>query len=437
MHAAVIIGVDQRQDGGIQPVISARVRRGQNMDRRGFTRLMAVAAGSAASRAATGESGAPEGLSTSDCESADEASQPAADAPAPEAVNVADFRQQAQARLPRATFEYISTGSGDEYTLRDNTAAFQRLRVLPPLLKGVQQADPSTTVLKHKISLPVLLAPVAAQRMYHPQGVLAAARAAAAAGTVMGISSSAGNSVEEVAAASPGPKWFQLYMPKDRQVARRLVQRVEQAGFQAIIVTVDLGEWKDADRRNRFTLPKKMLVKHLRDTGFQQVSNKMTAEQVAEFNAQAWDISLSWDVFGWLREITKLPLLIKGVLRESDAERAVEMGVDGIVVSNHGGRRLDGMPATIDMLPDVVSATRGRAEVLLDSGVRRGTDVLKALALGARAVLIGRPYAWALAADGEAGVRNVIELFREEILNAMVSTGCANVDQIDASLVMR
>jgi len=398
---------------------------------------MAVAAGSAAGMAATGESAVPEGLSTSDCQSADEASQPVADAPAAEPVNVADFRQQAQARLPRPTFEYISTGSGDEYTLRDNTEAFQRLRVLPPLLKGVQQADPSTTVLKHKITLPVLLAPVAAQRMYHPQGVLAAARAAAKAGTVMGISSSAGNSVEEVAAASPGPKWFQLYMPKDRQVARQLVQRVEQAGFQAIIVTVDLGEWKDADRRNRFALPKKMLVKHLRDTGFQQVSNDMTAEQVAAFNAQAWDISLSWDVFAWLRGITKLPLLVKGVLRGQDAERAVEMGVDGIVVSNHGGRRLDGMPATIDMLPEVVAATRGRAEVLLDSGVRRGTDVLKALALGARAVLIGRPYAWALAADGEAGVRQVIELFREEILNAMVATGCATVDQIDASLVMR
>ena len=398
---------------------------------------MAVAAGSAAGMASAGESGSPDGLSTSDCEQAAKTSEPVAADAASEPVNVADFRKQAQARLPQATFDYISTGSGDEYTLRDNTEAFNRLRVLPPLLKGVQQADASTTVLKQKIALPLLLAPVAAQRMYHPQGVLAAARAAAEAGTVMGISSSAGNSVEEVAAASQGPKWFQLYMPKDRQVARRLVQRVEQAGFQAIIVTVDLGEWKDADRRNRFALPKKMLVKHLRDIGYQQVSNKMTAEQVAAFNAQAWDISLSWDVFGWLRGITKLPLLVKGVLRAQDAERAVAMGVDGIVVSNHGGRRLDGMPATIDMLPEVVAATRGRAEVLLDSGVRRGTDVLKALALGAKAVLIGRPYAWALAADGEAGVRKVIELFREEILNAMVATGCANVDQIDASLVLR
>ncbi|MEO1996093.1 MAG: alpha-hydroxy acid oxidase [Planctomycetaceae bacterium] len=407
------------------------------MDRRGFTRMMAVAAGSAAGMTSDEKSRAAAGASSPVCSQAPGDVDQDAALPATDPVNVADFRKLAQDRLPQATFDYISTGSGDEYTLRDNTEAFSRLRVLPPLLKGVQQADTSTTVLQQKISLPLLLAPVAAQRMYHPQGVLAAARAAAAAGTVMGISSSAGNSVEEVAAASQGPKWFQLYMPKDRQVARRLVQRVEQAGFQAIIVTVDLGEWKDADRRNRFALPKKMLVKHLRDIGYEQVSNKMTDEQVAAFNAQAWDISLSWDVFGWLRGITKLPLLVKGVLRSQDAERAVAMGADGIAVSNHGGRRLDGMPATIDMLPEVVDATRGRAEVLLDSGVRRGTDVLKALALGAKAVLIGRPYAWALSADGEAGVRKVIELFREEIRNAMVATGCATVDQIDASLVLR
>ncbi|MES2791585.1 MAG: alpha-hydroxy acid oxidase [Planctomycetota bacterium] len=354
-----------------------------------------------------------------------------------EPVKVNDFQALAAAKLPRATFEYISSGSADEITLRENVAAFQRVRILPPLLTGVATADPSTTVLKQPIKMPILLAPVAGQQMYHPHGALAAARAAAAAGTVYGVSSSVGHSVEEVAAASAGPKWFQLYVPKDRAVARRLVERAERAGYQAIILTVDLGEWKDADRRNKFSLPKETLVKHLRDAGFTQIVDTMSYAEILAFNAQAWDLAISWDLFDWLRSITKLPLIIKGVLRKEDAAKAVSLGLDGIVVSNHGGRRLDGMPATIEMLPEIVETVGNRAEVYLDGGVRRGTDVLIALALGARAVLIGRPYAWALGADGEAGVSKVLSLLRDELLNAMVASGCAKVSDIQPSLLRR
>lgn len=354
-----------------------------------------------------------------------------------EPVKVTDFQTLAAAKLPKATYDYIATGSADEVTLRENVAAFQRIKILPPLLTGVASADPATTVLKQPVRLPILLAPVAGQQMYHPQGALAAARAAAAAGTVYGVSSSVGHSVEEVAAASKGPKWFQLYVPKDRVVARKLVERAERAGYQAIILTVDMGEWKDADRRNRFSLPKEVLVKHLRDIGFTQITNDMSYQAILDFNAQAWDLALSWEFFDWLRGITKLPLLIKGVLRKEDALKAVSIGLDGIVVSNHGGRRLDGMPASIEMLPEVVEAVAGRAEVYMDGGVRRGTDVLIALALGARAVLIGRPYAWALAADGEAGVRRVLDLLREELMNAMVATGCAKVSDIRPALLRR
>jgi len=398
------------------------------MDRRSFTQLLTLGASSLGlwqtSVVANDDDAATSNEST-----------PPGTHPSDEAVNVADIQAMASAKLPKATFEYIATGSADQITLKENVAAFQRLRVFPPLMKGVADADLSTTALGQKIELPIILAPVAAQRMYHPQGGVAAARAAAKSGTIYGVSSSVGHSVEEIGAASGGPKWFQLYVPQDRAIARQLVQRVERAGYQAIIVTVDLGEWKDADRRNRFSLPKEMLVKHLRDIGFDQITSAMSYDEIIAFNAQAWDVSLTWEFFDWLRGITKLPILIKGVLRAEDAKKAVSIGLDGVIVSNHGGRRLDGMPATIDMLPVVAEAVAGRAEVYMDGGIRRGTDVLKALAFGARAVLIGRPYAWALAADGEAGVIKVIDLLRDELRNAMTATGCARVADVEESLI--
>lgn len=402
------------------------------MNRRFFSQLLALGAG-------------PIGLWQARARADDELAQVPADGarnvgvpPNPrrlEPVNVADFQSLAKAALPPATYDYITSGSTDEVTLRDNVAAFQRLRLLPPLLTGVAEVDTATTVLKQPIALPILLAPVAGQSLYHPQGVLASARAAAKAKTILGVSSSVGHSVEEVAAASSGPKWFQIYMPKDRAVARRLVERAERSGFKAIVLTVDLGERKDADKRNRFTLPEPALRKHLSDIGF-NLSEQITYEQLLAFNDQAWDLTLSWNAFDWLRSITKLPLLVKGVLRADDAKKAVAIGLDGIVVSNHGGRRLDGVPASIDQLPQIVAAVNGKAEVLLDSGIRRGTDVLKALALGAKAVLIGRPYAWALAADGEAGVSKILELLREELVSAMLASGCPNVASIDRSLLV-
>ncbi len=401
------------------------------MNRRFFSQLLALGAGSL---------GMWQGRVRGD----DELAQAPAGAPPTipsgaggkvEPVNVTDFQLLAKAALPPATYDYITTGSTDEVTLRDNVAAFQRLRLLPPLLTGVADVDTSTTVLKQPIALPILLAPVAGQSLYHPQGALASARAAAAATTIMGVSSSVGHSVEEIAAASSGPKWFQLYMPKDRVVAKRLIERAERSGFKAIVLTVDLGERKDADKRNRFALPENTLRKHLRDIGF-DISDRMTYGQMMAFNDQAWDLTMSWKEFDWLRSITKLPLLIKGVLRAEDAKKAVAIGLDGIIVSNHGGRRLDGVPASIDQLPTIVEAVNGRAEILLDSGIRRGTDVLKAIALGAKAVLIGRPYVWALAADGEAGVSKVLELLREELVSAMLATGSSNMAGIKRDLLM-
>ena len=351
------------------------------------------------------------------------------------AVVVNDFVGQAKSRLPQASFEYITSGSEDEVTLRDNVEAFRRIRVLPPLLHGVTNTDLSTSVFGQKISLPVILAPVAVLRMFHPQGALASARAAASAGTVCAASSSALNSLEEIAGAAEGPKWFQLYVPREREVARRLVARAEAAGYRALIVTVDLGERKDADLRNQFTVPKDMLLKHLRDVGFTQFNDKHTHEELVAFNADAWQISLNVEFFKWLRGITRLPIILKGVLSPDAARQAVDLGLNGIVVSNHGGRRLDGMPASIDVLRDVVTAIDGKIEVLMDGGIRRGGDVMKALALGAKAVLIGRPQAWALSADGEAGVKRVLDIFRDELTNAMIASGCATVAEITQSLI--
>ena len=304
------------------------------------------------------------------------------------------------------------------------------------MLHGVSEVDLSTTVLGEKIALPVMLAPVAALRMFHPQGARASARAAARAGTIAIPSTSAHNSLEEIAQASGGPKWFQLYAPRDRDVALKLVRRAEKAGYKALVVTVDLGERKDSDLRNRFFVPQDFLLKHLRDCGFTHLTEKNTYEELVAFNLQAWDPSLSLDFFLWLRKQTKLPIILKGVLTQKAALQAVQLGLDGIVVSNHGGRRLDGMPASIDVLNDVVSVAGDQLEVYFDSGIRRGGDVLKALALGARAVLIGRPQAWALAAGGETGVKRVLDILRDELTNAMLASGCRTVSEIDDSLLI-
>ncbi|REJ89785.1 MAG: alpha-hydroxy-acid oxidizing protein [Planctomycetota bacterium] len=402
------------------------------MDRRAFSQLLTLGAAGLTVGHANGEAAIA-------AEDAEEGIAPAAgvtgDLPS-SAVAVDDFIELARRNLPKATFEYITSGSEDEVTLRDNVDAFRRIRVLPPLLHGIEDADLSTTVLGQKISMPIMLAPVAVLRMAHPQGALAAARAAAEAGTIHVAGSSAGHSLEEIAEAADGPKWLQIYVPADRDIASRLVRRAEQAGYRAIVVTVDLGERKDADLRNRFAPPKEMLLKHLRDIGFTQLTEQNTYDEILAFNASAWRISLDAEFFEWLRKTTSLPILIKGVLSPQAAKQAIELGLNGLVVSNHGGRRLDGMPATIDVLENVVEAVDGRLEVLMDGGIRRGGDVLKAVARGAKAVLIGRPQAWALAAGGQAGVAQALQILRDELTNAMVSCGCSKVEEIDASLLM-
>jgi isopentenyl diphosphate isomerase/L-lactate dehydrogenase-like FMN-dependent dehydrogenase len=324
-------------------------------------------------------------------------------------INVWDYERLAEEKLDPNALAYFAGGAGDEMTLRENVASFGRLTLRPRVLVDVTKISTGTTVLGTEIALPVLVAPVAMQRMAHPDGELATARAAADAGTIMCVSSGATARPADVVAAAPGaPKWYQVYVFADRSITTELVDEARAGGFSALVLTVDvpyLGR-RERDISVDFKVPE-----GITPTG--------------DIFGAGFDTTLSWRDLEWLTGYG-LPLVVKGLLTAEDARLACEHGAAAIVVSNHGGRQLDGVAASIDVLQEIVEAVDGRAEVLLDGGVRRGTDVLKALALGARAVLIGRAMVWGLAADGEAGVRHVLELLRAEIELGLALLGCCS-----------
>jgi isopentenyl diphosphate isomerase/L-lactate dehydrogenase-like FMN-dependent dehydrogenase len=349
-----------------------------------------------------------------------------------EPLNVWEYEQLAEERLDEGAFGYFVGGAGDEWTLRENLAAFRRWVLRPRMLIDVGTVTAGATVLGQAVSLPVLVAPTALHRIVHPEGELATARGAAAAGTVMCVSNIASYSPAEVAAAAPkGRRWFQLYWGRDRGFTRDLLARIVEAGFEALVLTVDL---PGLGRRERDL-----------HTGFELVEEYPFPNLPGEVGSGSFhvnlddvvDPTLTWADLEWLRTNCSLPLIVKGILTAEDAELACEHGVAGIVVSNHGGRQLDGVAATLDALPEAVEAVAGRAEVLMDGGVRRGTDVVKALALGAKAVMVGRPVLWGLAVDGEAGVHGVLELLREEMLLALVLLGCRAPDEVTRAHLAR
>lgn len=339
-------------------------------------------------------------------------------------INLQEFEPLAQARLGPGAWAYYSAGAGDEVTLRENRTAFERIRLLPSMLRGVRSADLRTTVLGTPISMPVLVAPMALQGLAHPEADCATARGAGMAGTLMTVSTESTRPLEEIAAVATGPLWHQLYVYEGhRDLAERLVRRAEDAGYKAIVLTVDAPRWGRHERGLRvpITLPPGMSFTTFED------EVRYTDLQPA---------ALTWDDVAWLRSLTSLPIVLKGILAPDDAVLAVERGAAGIGVSNHGARQLDGVPASIEALPGIVEAVSGRAEVYLDGGIRRGTDVLKALALGAHAVLLGRPVLWGLAVAGAEGVARVLELLRAELELAMVLAGRPNIESIDPGLVM-
>lgn len=355
-----------------------------------------------------------------------------------EILNLDSLEARARERLDPMLFDYIAGGSGDEWTLHENRAAWSRLQLLPRMLRGVGTRDQRTTVLGTAVSFPVLVPPMGFHGLCHADAELATARGAASAGTIFVASTVSNKSLEAIAEVSKGPRWFQLYVYRDKAITRGLVERAAAAGYTAVCLTVDtpLAGQRERDRRNRLRMPAHLGLENFPSAHAEQNKADDKESALARYIADMWDANLTWDDVDWLRSISPLPVIIKGVLAAEDASLAVEHGADAVIVSNHGGRQLDGVPAPITVLPYIVDAVEGRIEVLLDGGVRRGTDVLKAIALGARAVLVGRPVLWGLTLDGEEGVRAVLEHLRREIDLAMALAGCPTINDIDAALIV-
>jgi isopentenyl diphosphate isomerase/L-lactate dehydrogenase-like FMN-dependent dehydrogenase len=347
-------------------------------------------------------------------------------------LNVDDFEAAARERLDPGPYGYIAGGAGDEHTLRENRAAFARWELRPRVLVDISSASTTTTVLGTEVALPVLVAPTAFQRLADPDGELATARAAAAAGSIMILSTLSSVTPTELAAAAPGALlWFQLYWSRDRGFTRELIERAADASFSALVLTVDLpvAGRRERDLRAAFALPEDLplpnLPQELRGADFHRALHEVV------------DDTLTWRDLEWLHSICSLPLVVKGILTAEDALLAAEHGAAAVVVSNHGGRQLDGVPPTLDVLPEVAEAVGERVEVLLDGGIRRGVDVLKALALGARATLSGRSVLWGLAAGGEEGATRVLELLRSEVELGLKLLGCPSPADVTRGHVRR
>ena len=374
-------------------------------------------------------------------------------------VNTDDVRRMAHRRLPKFVFDFVDGGAEDEVTLRANRRAYEDITFRSRVLVDVSQRDMGTTVLGEPVKLPVLLAPAGSQTLLRSEGELASARAAGREGTIFALSTASGYTIEEVAAVATGPLWFQLYPLGMQKDTASLVERARNAGYKALCVTVDVPTVGKREReiRNKVSLPPRVTFNKLSDlvrrplwlSDFAfgprfMLKNLEDIESLRGKPARAvWEYwgkaranrVFTWEDMAWLRRLWSGPLVIKGIMTAEDAQRALDHGVNGIVVSNHGGRQLDGLSATIEVLPEIVAAVAGRAEVFIDGGIRRGADVVKAIALGARACLIGRPYLFGLAMGGEAGVRQVIQMLQSEIDRTMTFLGCRTLAEVDHTAV--
>ncbi len=371
--------------------------------------------------------------------------------------NIETLRRAARRVLPKVIFDFADGGAEDERTLARNENDFDALEIVPRMLTGPAERDLSVELFGRRIELPVLIAPTGLSGILWPDGEIGAARAAQAAGTIYCQSHGSTCTIEELAEAAPGPRWFQVFLYRDRGLTGAMTERAQAAGCEALVLTVDnqvLGQ-RERDLANGFAIPPRLglrgtldMIVHwpwlLRMRGARRVSfanyrgaagHEEDIVSLGAYIARMLDPGLSWRDVAWLRGLWKGPLLLKGILHPEDARIAAEHGVDGVFVSNHGGRQLDGAVSAIRALPEVVEAVGDRLVVLLDGGVRRGVDVLRALALGARAVAIGRPHWWGLAVAGEAGVALVLDIFRRELDRAMALCGCARIAEVDRRLL--
>jgi len=353
----------------------------------------------------------------------------------PEPVNLLELEERAAEVLDPLARDYYRSGAGAELTLARNRDAFADISLLPRVLVDVDEIDLATSALGTELPHPVAVAPTAFHRLADPEGEIATARGTQESGALMCLSSLSNTPMEEVAgAADKCLRWFQLYVFRDREVTRDLVARAEASGYRAIVLTVDapiLGR-RERDVRNEFELPPGLTIASVPEG---DVDAPHGESGLAAYFASMLDATLDWDDLEWLVQATSLPIAVKGVHRPDDAERAVEAGVAGVIVSNHGGRQLDTVPATIEILPAIAEAVAGRADVMLDGGVRRGTDVVKALALGACAVFIGRPVLWALALNGSDGVRDAIQMLVAETREAMTLCGAPSISELGPDLL--
>lgn len=375
-------------------------------------------------------------------------------------VNIDDFRKAARKRLPRALFDYIDGGSDDERTIRANQADFARYTFRPRVLIDVGERDQTTTVLGQPITSPLILAPTGFTGVFWPNAEICAARAAAKAGIPFTLSTMSINSMEQVAEGAPsGLRWFQLYVWRDREVVRGLIERAQAAGFKALVITVDtpvLGH-REKDQRAGLTLPPRITASNVLDTlprlswlkGLLSnprptfgnfvgtTSGQQDAISLASYTTQQFSPSITWKDLEWFRSVWSGPIAIKGVLDPEDGRLAVEHGLDAVIVSNHGGRQLDSAPSPISVLAEIVEAVEGRAEVILDGGIRRGSDVVKAIALGAKACMMGKAFNYAVSAAGQPGVERAISLLQTEIDRTLALIGRPRLADLDRSAVKR
>jgi 4-hydroxymandelate oxidase len=357
-----------------------------------------------------------------------------------EPLRVEDYAARAEEVLPAGIWGYIQGGSGAEWTLAANRDAFARVLLRPRVLTDVSACDLSTTLLGTPLAVPFAVAPMAYHRLVHDEGEVASAAAAGAAGTLFVASFFASRTLADIAAATTGPAWLQLYWLRERDVLLEVVRRAEAAGFGALVLTVDapMVARRLRDVHNSFALPEHVRAVNVGGPVMAISHDVVPGASALERHArEQFDPSITWADLAWLRERTDLPLVLKGILTGEDGALAAEHGVDAVVVSNHGGRQLDGAVASLDALPEVVAAVAGRLPVLVDGGVRSGTDVFKALALGARAVLIGRPVLWGLAHGGAAGAGAVLDLLRAELADCMALAGRPTIADITPSAVLR